>query len=164
MVLMALRAMTAHILSQICAVVFTSPLTSRLCSQLQELQELPTSPLRMWSSSKKHQLILTLAPGPGVEPGSRGHEADALPLSYPHILLFSCFSVRYCRRQPLKLLRVLRASLLNHSFENRRKSNFGVSGKLQFLRTGISSFFYRNPIFGHNLIFKKKLKGSDKHQ
>ena len=27
-----------------CAVVFTSPLTSRLCSQLQELQELPTSP------------------------------------------------------------------------------------------------------------------------
>ena len=84
MVLMALRAMTAHILSQICAVVFTSPLTSRLCSQLQELQELPTSPLRMWSSSKKHQLILTLAPGPGVEPGSRGHEADALPLSYPH--------------------------------------------------------------------------------
>ena len=36
-----------------CAVVFTSPLTSRLCSQLQELQELPTSPLRMWSSSKK---------------------------------------------------------------------------------------------------------------
>ena len=86
MVLMALRAMTAHILSQICAVVFTSPLTSRLCSQLQELQELPTSPLRMWSSSKKHQLILTLAPGPGVEPGSRGHKADALPLSYPHIL------------------------------------------------------------------------------
>ena len=87
MVLMALRAMTAHILSQICAVVFTSPLTSRLCSQLQELQELPTSPLRMWSSSKKHQLILTLAPGPGVEPGSRGHKADALPLSYPHIPL-----------------------------------------------------------------------------
>ena len=87
MVLMALRAMTAHILSQICAVVFTSPLTSRLCSQLQELQELPTSPLRMWSSSKKHQLILTLAPGPGVEPGSRGHEADALPLSYPHIYI-----------------------------------------------------------------------------
>ena len=85
MVLMALRAMTAHILSQICAVVFTSPLTSRLCSQLQELQELPTSPLRMWSSSKKHQLILTLAPGPGVEPGSRGHEADVLPLSYLHI-------------------------------------------------------------------------------
>ena len=39
----------------------------------------------MWSSSKKHQLILTLAPGPGVEPGSRGHKADALPLSYPHI-------------------------------------------------------------------------------
>ena len=67
MVLMALRAMTAHILSQICTVVFTSPLTSRLCSQLQELQELPTSPLRMWSSSKKHHLILTLAPGPGVE-------------------------------------------------------------------------------------------------
>ena len=26
------------------AVVFTSPLPSRLCSQLQELQELPTSP------------------------------------------------------------------------------------------------------------------------
>ena len=91
MVLMALRAMTAHILSQICAVVFTSPLTSRLCSQLQELQELPTSPLRMWSSSKKHQLILTLAPGPGVEPGSRGHKADALPLSYPHIL-----TLKYC--------------------------------------------------------------------
>ena len=88
MVLMALRAMTAHILSQICAVVFTLPLTSRLCSQLQELQELPTSPLRMWSSSKKHQLILTLAPGPGVEPGSRGHKADALPLSYPHIQIF----------------------------------------------------------------------------
>ena len=37
---------------EICAVVFTSPLTSRLCSQLQELQELPTSPLRVWSSSK----------------------------------------------------------------------------------------------------------------
>ena len=31
-------------LASICAVVFTSPLTSRLCSQLQELQELPTSP------------------------------------------------------------------------------------------------------------------------
>ena len=91
MVLMALRAMTAHILSQICAVVFTSPLTSRLCSQKQELQELPTSPLRMWSSSKKHQLILTLAPGPGVEPGSRGHESDAVPLSYPHILFFFFF-------------------------------------------------------------------------
>ena len=30
-------------LALICAVVFTSPLTSRLCSQLQELQELPTS-------------------------------------------------------------------------------------------------------------------------
>ena len=72
-------------LALIYAVVFTSPLTSRLCSQLQELQELPTSPLRMWSSSKKHQLLLTWAPGPGVEPRSRGHEADALPLSYPHI-------------------------------------------------------------------------------
>ena len=75
MVLMALRAMTAHILSQICAVVFTSPLTSRLCSQLQELQELPTSPLRMWSSSKKHQLILTLAPGPGVETRVQGAQS-----------------------------------------------------------------------------------------
>ena len=73
-------------LALIYAVVFTSPLTSRLCSQLQELQELPTSPLRMWSSSKKHHLLLTWAPGPGVEPKSRGHEADALPLSYPHIL------------------------------------------------------------------------------
>ena len=41
----------------------------------------------MWSSSKKHQLLLTWAPGQGVEPGSRGHEADALPLSYPHIPL-----------------------------------------------------------------------------
>ena len=29
---------------EICAVVFTSPFTSRLYSQLQELQELPTSP------------------------------------------------------------------------------------------------------------------------
>ena len=67
-----------------CAVVFTSPLTSRLCFQLRELQELPTSPLRMWSSSKKHQLLLTWAPGPRVEPESRGHKADALPLSYPH--------------------------------------------------------------------------------
>ena len=65
----------------------TSPLTSRLCSQLQELQELPTSPLRMWSSSKKHQCLLTWAPGPRVEPVSRAYEADALPLSYPHILL-----------------------------------------------------------------------------
>ena len=27
-----------------CAAVFTSPLTSRLCSQVQELQELPTPP------------------------------------------------------------------------------------------------------------------------
>ena len=36
-----------------CAVVFTSLLTSRLYSQLQELQELPTSPVRMWSSSKR---------------------------------------------------------------------------------------------------------------
>ena len=80
-------------LAKICAVVFTSPLTSRLCSQVQELQELPTSPLWMWSSSKKHQLLLTWAPGPGVEPGSKGHEADALPLSYPHILpliIFNC--------------------------------------------------------------------------
>ena len=42
-------------------------------------------PLRMWSSSKKHQLLFTWAPGPGVEPGSMGHKADALPLSYPHI-------------------------------------------------------------------------------
>ena len=42
-------------------------------------------PLRVWSSSKKHQLLLTWAPGPGVEPGSRGHKADTLPLSYPHI-------------------------------------------------------------------------------
>ena len=65
-------------------------MTSRLCSQLQELKELPTSPLRMWSSSKKHQLLLTFAPGPGVEPGSRGHKADALPLSYPHILNSMC--------------------------------------------------------------------------
>ena len=68
-----------------CAVVFTSPLTSRFCSQLQELQELPTSPLRMWSSSKEHQLLLTWDPGLGDEPGSKGHEADALPLSYLHI-------------------------------------------------------------------------------
>ena len=52
---------------------------------MQELQELPTSPLRMWPSSKKHQLPLTWAPGLGVEPGSRGYEADALPLRYPHI-------------------------------------------------------------------------------
>ena len=37
---------------EICDVVFTSPLTSRLCCQLQELQGLPTSPLKMWSSSK----------------------------------------------------------------------------------------------------------------
>ena len=35
-----------------CAVVFTWPLTSRLCSQSQELLELPTSRLRIWSSSK----------------------------------------------------------------------------------------------------------------
>ena len=54
-----------------CAVVFTSPLTSRLCSQLQELQELPTSPLRMWSSSKSISFYLPglldreLNPGPG---------------------------------------------------------------------------------------------------
>ena len=39
-------------------------------------------PLRMWSSSKKHQLLLTWAPGLGVD---RGHKADALPLSYSHI-------------------------------------------------------------------------------
>ena len=65
-------------LALICAVVFTSPLTSKLSSQLQELQELPTSPLRVWSGSKKHQLLLTWAPGPEVEPGSRGHEADTL--------------------------------------------------------------------------------------
>ena len=44
-------------------------------------------PPRMWSSSKKHQLLLNWGPGMGVEPGSRGHEADALPLSYPHILI-----------------------------------------------------------------------------
>ena len=43
-------------------------------------------PLRMWSSSKKHQLLLTWAPGLGAEPGSRGQEAHALPLSYPHTL------------------------------------------------------------------------------
>ena len=42
-------------------------------------------PLRMWSISKKHQLLLTWAPGPGVEPRSRGHKADALPPSYSHI-------------------------------------------------------------------------------
>ena len=41
---------------EICAVVFTSPLTNRLCSQLQELQELPTSSLTMWSSSKSISL------------------------------------------------------------------------------------------------------------
>ena len=45
-VLMPLGAMTAHIYPGP-GVVFTSPLTSRLCSQLQELQELPTCPLRM---------------------------------------------------------------------------------------------------------------------
>ena len=47
-------------------------------------------PPRMWSSSKKHQLLLTWAPGTGGEPGSRGHEADALPLSYPHIPTATC--------------------------------------------------------------------------
>ena len=43
-------------------------------------------PLRMWSSSEKHQLLLTWAPGLEVEPRSRGHKAHTLPLSYPHIL------------------------------------------------------------------------------
>ena len=56
--------------------------------------------LRMWSSSKKHQLILTLAPGPGVEPGSRGHEADALPLSYPYILTRRIFRLWFRRLVP----------------------------------------------------------------
>ena len=56
----------------LCAVVFTSPLTSRLCSQLQELQELPASPPGCGLAQKGHQLPLTWAPGPGVEPGSRG--------------------------------------------------------------------------------------------
>ena len=65
---------------EICAVVFISSLTSRLCSQLQELQELPTSPLRMWSSSKKHQLLLTWTPRPGVEPESSSYKADAIPV------------------------------------------------------------------------------------
>ena len=57
---------------KICAVVFNSPLTSRLCSQLQELQELPTSPLRMCSSSKSINFYLPglldreLNPGPRV--------------------------------------------------------------------------------------------------
>ena len=55
-----------------CAGAFTLPSTSRLCSQLQEFQELPTSCIRMWSSSKKHQLLITLAPGPGIKPRSRG--------------------------------------------------------------------------------------------
>ena len=41
-----------------CAVVFTSLLTSRLCSRLQELQVLPTSPLRMWSRSKTYPLFV----------------------------------------------------------------------------------------------------------
>ena len=40
-----------------CAVVFTSPLTSRLCSQLQKWQELPIPPLGMWSSSKNDMIF-----------------------------------------------------------------------------------------------------------
>ena len=128
MVLMALRAMTAHILSQICAVVFTSPLTSRLCSQLQELQELPTSPLRMWSSSKKHQLILTLAPGPGVEPGSRGHEADALPLSYPHIHVILTWILPFLLRKVR-----LNSFMFTSSWKKRRKNGRWHIFFLQFL-------------------------------
>ena len=69
---------------KICAVVLTSPLTSRLCSQLQELQELPTSLQECGLPQKEHQPLLNSASGPGVEPGSRGQEVDALPLSYPH--------------------------------------------------------------------------------
>ena len=48
---------------------------------------------------KKHQLLLSWAPGPGVEPGSRGHKADALPLSYPHtpqVTLTFLFEVCNC--------------------------------------------------------------------
>ena len=56
---------------EICAVVFTSPLTSRLCSQLQELQELPTSSRRMWSSSKSISFYLPGLPDRELNPGPR---------------------------------------------------------------------------------------------
>ena len=72
MVLMALRAMTAHILSQICAVVFTSPLTSRLCSQLQELQKLPTSPQGCGLAQKSISLYLPWLPDRELNPGPGG--------------------------------------------------------------------------------------------
>ena len=64
--------------------------------------------LRMWSSSKKHQLLLTWAPGPGVDPGSRGHEADALPLSYPHILVVPLFGILQNEKNTLKAMTVER--------------------------------------------------------
>ena len=44
-------------------------------------------------AQKEHQLLLIWAPGPGVEPGSRGHKADALPLSYPHTHIFQLLQV-----------------------------------------------------------------------
>ena len=46
------RASQSHDGTYPCAVIFTSPLTNGLFSQLQELLELPTSPTRMLSSSK----------------------------------------------------------------------------------------------------------------
>ena len=52
-----------------CAVVFTSPLTSGLCSKLQELQELLTSPLGIRSSLKSISLYLPLLLDRELNPG-----------------------------------------------------------------------------------------------
>ena len=52
---------------------------------------------------KKHKLLHTWAPGPGVEPRSRGYKADALQLSYPHTQV----CVYFCK----KLLAFLKATI-----------------------------------------------------
>ena len=66
-----------------CAVVFTSPLTSKLCSQLQELQELPTSPEGCGIAQKSISFYL---------PGSWSWTRDTMPTKSPPILWVKCDS------------------------------------------------------------------------
>ena len=59
-------------ITYLCAVVFTSPLTSRLCCQLQKIQELQPPLLRLWSSSKSISFYLPWLLDQELNPGPVG--------------------------------------------------------------------------------------------
>ena len=66
---MALRAMTAHIWLRYVLWSLYLTLDQQVVFSVARITGVANLSLRMWSSSEKHHLLLTWAPGLGVEPG-----------------------------------------------------------------------------------------------